>query len=110
MGDTLPTSEITKYETLLLMTATASPEVRLFIGRDESRNVISRELTLMNTFIAKFVVINEIECRRATEVVERREKEAFVRRRHLNTGAFCSPMSKTGAGWSEASGERLGHI
>ena len=60
-----PTSEITKYEALLLMLTTATPEIAFQRNVDAVSSEVVCDLVLVNTFIAQPIVVNEIECRAA---------------------------------------------
>jgi hypothetical protein len=80
MTDT-PTSDLCKYETLLLMIATAAPEFAFRRANDEMSCAVVHDLMLMNTVIAQFVVINEIECRKAIPNSEPRPLDIQLRRR-----------------------------
>jgi hypothetical protein len=79
MTDT-PGSEITKYESLLLMITTAGPEFTFRRVDDEMSRAVIRDLMLMNTVIAQFSVMNEIECRKAIAGFEPRPSEMQPRR------------------------------
>lgn len=83
MTDT-PTTELTKYESLLLMISSASPQFAFRRGEDETSNAVVRDLMLVNTFIAQFVTVNEIECRNATAVTG--EQRIMVGQRGLCRG------------------------
>lgn len=68
-----PTSEnnITKYEALLFMLTTATPEIAFQRNVDAVSSEVVCDLMLVNTYIAQPIIVNEIECRAALLCADR---------------------------------------
>jgi hypothetical protein len=86
MTDT-PGDGLTKYESLLLMVSSASPQFAFQCGKDELSKTVVHDLMLVNNIVGQFITISEIECRKATATSEPHPAQMHQRR---NYRGYCA--------------------